>query len=164
MVKRKPKAKSKYIYEKKNPSSLNATKQLLVHVLFELLAVLQGRVDLTAADKIPPCFPSCLVLPAFQIAGYVYFKEVDKDVQNNIVYSLCSAPEETQSTSSSVLADVTYILWFHLGIITLLPPTASAHALFERPQASIIHPALAWYHWGTQQWHPQLSQLFFNNE
>lgn len=93
-----------------------------------------------------PLFPPHLVLLAFQIARPVYLNEVDKDVQNSIVCSLCSAPEETQSTSLSVLADVTYILWFHLGIITPLPLTASAHALFKRPQASIIHPALAWNH------------------
>lgn len=37
-------------------------------------------------------------------------------------------------------------------------------APFEKPQTSIIHPAVAEYQWRTHQWHPQLSTLFFNDE
>lgn len=87
-------------------------------MLFELLTVLLGWVDSFAADMMPPCpipphpthHPRRLIPLALQIARPVYVNEVDKDVQNSIVCSLCSAPEETNSTSLSVLADVTYIL------------------------------------------------------
>lgn len=119
-----------YKNEEKHTSKIKATflqtKPRLVHVLFELLTVLQGRGWPRCSRHDTSLFPPCLVPLALQIARPVYLNEVDKDVQNSIVCSLCSAPEETQSTSLSVLADVAYILWFHLGYYNP-PPTDRKH-------------------------------------